>query len=495
VAATVELDGESSEFRSVELVLAERSGPVVVAWVSGRHPWNTTVRTGLLRRRVEGTIDWEGESITFQFLGFREADAALGVVGLVLDPELVDWLTENPGKDTGADVLCYQRQEADADGWAFLRRVLGQKFAAPELGDTVGEAFTDGACILRPTAFDNRSHVERVVGLLGGYPGATYSWTVFDAEDGDDPFRLLMADEGGFAADDSWSPADSRSGEIPSVAALPSPTGRLRLERGFTAGAPGDAAQLLAKLTRSGREGVAESLDDGAQLPPGPGPVEYGEAKLVCRRVSYRFRFGGPTADDLGVVLNVQMELTAVPPMAPASRLRWSGHAFFSDWDGPSGQTRAQLSAEGTKFRLMGDGDSPDATEPDDGKRLVVEVLTPFHGRNGFAGVYPTRRPEDEMVVTMADGELPYVSGQVQVYVQDLDAVELVLNAETVTASGLDPAAGLEAADGWAVDGAAGTVHVFAESAVELKQRVKVEDEKTTLDQDAEITGKLGVGS
>jgi hypothetical protein len=81
-----------------------------------------------------------------------------------------------------------------------------------------------------------------------------------------------------------------------------------------------------------------------------------------------------------------------------------------------------------------------------------------------------------------------------QVYAQGLEGVDLVLNSTTVSISGLTNDRDLATADGLAVDGAAGTVDIFADEHVTLKQKVTVTDEDTRADHSLTVTKSAQIG-
>ena len=137
----------------------------------------------------------------------------------------------------------------------------------------------------------------------------------------------------------------------------------------------------------------------------------------------------------------------------------------------------------------MGDADSSDVETADPEKGLICDAVTPFASRDNCSGFYVSHRAEDQLLVQLCDGEVPRMVGMKQVFAEGLEDVDLVLNSTTVSISGLSNDRELATADGLAVDGGAGTVEVFADTHVLLKQKVTVTDENTKADHSLTVTG------
>ncbi len=493
--AEVELNGTTAPVDAIDLTLAESAGPIIELSLPANHPWkleDSNVVMGLLGARAE--IKWDEQVLSVRVTGFRSTTGGRDtLVGIVLPDEVLDWFERRRTDDAAVQTLIYQRQEADANGWAFVRRVLGDLFAIPHGAEALDDALPVGTCILRAAGCDNLAHLQRVLGLLATLPTRAWGWCAFDTEPGEEPMRLLGLDTPVMNLDEGWSPGDLSNMHLPHRAAG---NAHGNLSRKFGKLEAPVAATLLRQLSRMGIDEAADGLiEEADQLPCLPRQIGVGGITALCYRLKYTFDFRQNAVDKEDPMVNFSAELDFRPlPGTPGLAARSvTLKGFFSAWDEASEKSRIQLLPQGDPWRLMGDGDSPDVETPDSEKPLVSISVSPFVSRGNFAGFYVAHQVDDPMILQVRDAEIPNMIGMQQTFAEGLEGVELVINAPTVSISGLEKSVDLATADGVAVDGAAGTVEVFANQHVRLKQKVTTTDESTVMDHSAKVTGHCEV--
>ncbi len=492
--ATVTLNQQSSPFDGVHLRISAGAGPVLELALPANHPWKLEdggVVAALLGAR--GELAWGSQSISFRITGFRSTPGGADqVVGIVLSDEVLDWFEQRRSDTAATHTLVYQRQESDANGWAFLRRVLGDKFAVPHGAEALDAWLPVGSCFLRAAGCDNLVHQNRVLGLLANTATQPWGWCAFDAEGSEEPLRLLGLDAPVFELDSDWSPSDLSEMFLPHRALGPSaPATKLRREFGTLEF--DDAATVLRELTRSGLEGAVEGMFPGSeQMLCLPTQVGLGGITALCPSISYHFDMRSHV-EERQVALQSELQIVPLPTLPALSPRRLTAAGTFVEWTEASQKQRLKILPPDEQWQMMGDGDSPDVETADPEKGLVCEAVTPFASRAGCAGFYVSHRPDDAMLVEITDCEVPRMVGMRQVYSEGLESVDVVLNSETVSISGLAQDADLATADGVAVDGAAGTVEVFAAQHVRLKQKVTVTDENTKLEHNEHVTGSATI--
>ncbi|MEN9581460.1 MAG: hypothetical protein RJA70_4469, partial [Pseudomonadota bacterium] len=473
---------------AIELTLAESSGPVVAIALPLNHPWKLQDGAALMALLGErGELTWGEQTLSFRFTGFRSFDSQHdALVGVVLSDEVLGWFERRPTEEPSLSTLVYQRQNADANGWDFIRRVLGNGVSKPHGSDNLDIAFPLGSCILRSTYADNLCHLNRVLGLLRAAPTQAWGWCAFDVEQGDDPLRLLGLDAPPLILGKGWAPGDLSQVLLPHRA-----SGQASgvLKQNFDTLKPEQAAALLRQLTRAGIPSAAEDLLEGAeQLPCLPGQIGIGGIIARCPLIQYRFLI---KKDDEQPHVRFETTLSFTPlPAAPAlTPQTFTSRSSFVEWDEASGRTRVLVSAKDVAWQMMGEGDGQSADFPDAEKNLVCDSVTPFAGRGEFSGFYVAHRPADVLIVEIRDGDVPRAIGEPQVFAEGLEVPDITINSETVRLSGLNHDADITTADGIAIDGAAGTVEAFAEKHVLLKQKVTVTDDGTRMEHSATVTG------
>ncbi len=485
---------------AIDLIVAESSGPIVELSLPANHRWKSEGGVnvmGLIGARA--TLAWEDQTLEFCVSGFRSTPGGRDLlVGIVLPKELLNWFEGKPTDEHAVQTLIYQRQE-DANGWDFVRRVLGERFAVPHGAIALDEALPVGTCVLRAAGCDNLAHLQRVLGLLTTLPTRAWGWCAFDTEQGEDPLRLLGLDAPVLNLDESWAPSDLTGVHLPHRAAGDSSG---ELSRSFGELETKKAAALVRQLSRAGIELAAEELlEDADQLPCLPGQIGIGELTALCYRIRYAFDLGrnADNREDKHVEFKTHLSFRPLPGTPGLSASSVTLRGFFSDWDEASERTRIQMLPGATAkepsevWRLMGDSKSNDQDTPDPEKPLIGISVTPFRSRGDFAGFYVSHQESDPMLVQVRDLEVPTMIGMQQVYAEGLEGVDLVLNSPTVSISGLAQSADLATADGVAVDGAAGTVEVFADQHVRLKQKVTTTDDSTVMEHNAKVTGKAEI--
>jgi hypothetical protein len=496
--AEVTLLEKSSPCSSVILTLAEGSGPQLELALPTNHPWNLErgeLIMQLLGERAE--FSWAGQSLTFRVTGFRSTPGGRdAIVGLVLSDDTLDWFEQRRVASGTAGVLVYQRQAADPNGWAYLRRVLGNQFGIPHGADALDEALPIGTCLCRPATHDNLSHQRRILALMAHLPTRAWGWCGFDTEVGDPPLRVLGLDSPVLELREGWAPGDLGDVHLPhrvGGAAVSSDARPTLLVRPFLGLTHDKSAELVRELTRAGVEGAVDHiLEDGSEIPCLPGQVKVGGMVCLCPVVRYSFDLR-QVPEDGQLELRVQLTLAPLPIDPGQTPMSFSGTGLFVEWDENSEKRRVALKSPDERWLLMGDDDSADVETPDADKLLICDALTPYAARDEFAGFYVSHQTDDPLVVEVRDVEVPRMLGMKQQFHEGLEAVNLVLNSETVSISGLGANADLATADGVAVDGPAGLVEIFAEKQVKLKQKITVEDEVSSFDQNLQIAGAVQI--
>lgn len=486
--ATLELGGASSPVDGIHLRLAASAGPLLHLELPANHPWKLedgrSVATHLGTR---AELVWGAHTISFRVTGFRsQPGGGDRVMGIALSDDTLNWF-EQSRVDTGATrTLVYQRQTADANGWAFLRRVLGNKFTVPHGSDALDECLPVGTVVLRAAGSDNLNHQNRVLGLMRNSATRPWGWCAFDTQGTDEPLRILGLDAPVFVLDDGWAPADLSDVSLPSrVIGESSP---VRFERKY---GPLDAAlvaSLLREVSQAGIEQAVDGLFEGSeQVLTIPSQVAVGGLTALCWRIDYYFDLRSHR-DSAEVEFRTEIYMVPLPVEAALAPSWLSEMGTFVEWDEASEKQRVVVKAPSERWQLMGDSDSSDVETADPEKGLVCDAVTPFASRENCSGFYVSHRADDQLLVQLCDGEVPRMVGMKQVFAEGLEGVDLVLNSTTVAISGLSNDSDLATADGVAVDGAAGTVEVFADAHVLLKQKVTITDENTKADHSLTVT-------
>lgn len=494
--ATVSLQGTTTLFERLHLRISAGAGPVIEVSLPVNHPWKRESAlpvASFLGERAE--IEWAGQTMSFRVTGFRSTpeDGDL-MIGIVLSDETLDWL-EMRRTDTAATVmLVYQRQEDDANGWSFLRRVLGGKFAAPHGKDDLDERLPVGTCFLRPAGCDNLVHQERILGLLRNSPTQPWGWCAIDAESSAEPLRLLGLDAPVVELDAEWAPADAAEVYLPHRALGPNAPAA-KLKRTFSELEHSHAATVVREVTRKGlMTALPDLFKDSDQIVCLPCQVAVGGITALCPVISFSFDMRSHLTDQK-VELTTVLQLRPLPTTPAASPARFTTEGTFVEWTDDSQKTRTLvMPPQDARWQMMGGANSKDVETVDSERGLVCEAVTPFASRQDWAGFYVSHKQNDVVLVDIVDGQEPRMVGMRQVYAEGLESVDLVLNSETVSISALAKDADLATADGVAVDGAAGTVKVFAAQHVELKQKVTVTDESTAMEHAASVKSTMSIG-
>ncbi len=508
MACLVKLEGQQCTPTRVEVCVALGSGPTLSITLTAGHPWLKSCEgsavMSLLGKR--GELEWAGHAFSFCCTGVETANnSAHKLVGILLSDDVIGWFQSKVAREEwDVKVLVYQRHNEDANAWGFVRRALGNRFATPFGADQLDRCFPHGACILRSGEATNLAHVERVIGLLSAMPTRARGWCAFNTEDDVEPLRLVGLDAPPHVLDAGWEPEGATQVSLPHP--ITHGTGRSRLRRGFGVLAPEQAAAVLFELTSAGTLSERDDLlGDPSQAPTLPGLVQIGSFPAFCPE--FRYEFVLPKHDQAGgVQLEVELDFCPLPHSAGLNESSQTVTTAFSHWEEApkiDGTLYAwQLSerehrlAVGSQFsrtwRMMGDGAEQEMA--DAGKCLICDATTPFASRGEFSGFYVSYRPDDFLVVALRDGEVPVLQGQLQTFAPELEGPDLVINSPTVTVSGLPNNGALAAADGLVLNGPDGTVEVYAEKHVALKQKVTITDDKTYADHNAVISETLNVG-
>lgn len=509
--ATISLSGASTTFEGLNLRVSAGAGPTIEVSLPVNHPWKREDRlvvASLLGARAE--LEWAGRQISFRVTGFRATPGASDMMlGIVLSDETLDWM-EMERTDSDTEMLVYQRDIGEANGWGFLLRVLGGKFATPDGSEALEQSLPVGTCFLRPAGCDNLVHQERILGLLRNSPTRPWGWCAVDAESGAQPMRLLGLDAPIVELSEGWSPADESEVFLPHRALGPNaPMAKLR--RTFEKLTHKQAAFVVREVTSKGlvlaldkdafkaeKEDAFEGADEVVCLPC---HVAVGGITALCPVITFSFDMRSHL-EEQEVEISTELHLRPLPTTPASSPLRYTSEGKFKAWDADSKETRVLIMPPEQKWKMMAGSQSKDFETIDPERGLVCESVTPYGGRresgsddssSGWAGFYVSHKAEDDMLVEILDGHEPRMVGMRQVLVQGFESVDLVLNSETVSISGLSKQTDISTADGVAVDGSAGTVDVFGAKHVTLKQKVTVTDESTTMDHTANVNKALNV--
>ena len=171
-AVAVKLGGSESPLNSLDLTLSAGSGPVLTMTLPANHPWKAEDQTLLAEMLGErGELLWDSEVFSFRFTGFQSSVSGKdSLIGTLLSDEVLDWFERRPEADAALQMLVYQRQEADANGWDFLHRALGSAISVPHGAGELDDWFPVGTCVLRRTSCDNLAHLNRVLSMLAVAP-------------------------------------------------------------------------------------------------------------------------------------------------------------------------------------------------------------------------------------------------------------------------------------------------------------------------------------
>jgi|GEM_PF-3257417 len=504
--AVLAIGGSEAPVAAVELRLGLASGPLLALQFQVGHGLSDEQRWALDGRAERGVLSWEQKELSFRYLSSRRLpDGRLELYGLVLSDELLGWFATPVTSEDARPLLVYQRQHTDTDGWAFVSRVLGLKFEKPTFATELDQWFAEGACVLRPSGWDNLSHVKRVVQLLGAAPGGSCSWSAFSADDR--PLRLVATDVEALVLDEGWRLSPMADNYLPHDLVLHANAPN-QIHRRLGPLQAADAATVLCELCCSGSRASINGAGEAgitSQLPHMPMPIVFRDSSLLCTAAV--FRFSSPqtlSAEEQEASIVVELTLAPRPSRSMAPPLSWSALGLFNKWDEPSEKMRVRLKSTDQTWVLMGDGGSDDdgaETDPEApaaGLALLCESVTPYAARDDFSGFYVQHQAKDQLVVELADFTVPRTQGGLQVFVEGFENAEVTLNSRTISMTGVANTADTNVT-GMLLDGDSGTYEVFAEEEVRIKERISVVDGQSTFKhelevaKDARLKGKLEV--
>jgi hypothetical protein len=493
--------GEELPVAAVELTLAMGTGPLLrLQPLNGRlvPPELRQEQFGAHRR---GKLLWAEQELDFRFLAANESTlGAHEIHGLVLSEDLLGWFQTTLNAEDPRPMLVYQRQQTDSRGWSFLRRVLGDRFEEPTFSSELENWFDAGICVLRPNGWKHLAHIRRVVELLGGLPGAICGWCAFATTKDDEPLRFISAEVEPLALDNDWRLATYDGSRVPHE--LGDTVGEsYRVHRRFAAIEPKQAAALIAQLAQSGRRSSLEAAIDvtlAGQLPHMPMPVRLRDTDYLCERAT--FRVSSPftlLAPKTLPTLDVELSLRGLPTRRWGNPIQHRGVGYFSKWE-ESIKTRVRLKSTDQTWVMMGDDGADDEGGETDreataaGMTLVTESVTPYAARGEYAGFYVQHQVDDALVVELADLSVPRTHGGLQEFNEQFEKPELTLNSRTIVVTGVAKTAELNVT-GVRFDGDAGTVEIYAEEKVRIKEKITIVEAKTSFEHDVGITGTANV--
>jgi hypothetical protein len=489
---------------SVELTLAMNSGPLLRLQPLKGYTLTRELRQEKFGSKCRGQFEWQGKKLDFRFLGAHQsAQGQFEIHGLVMTEALLTWFETRLKAQDRRPMLAYQRQvvgTVDSSPWSFLRRVLGDKFAEPTFSPELEAWLGPGVCVMRPAGWTNLAHVHRVVGLLGGLPGATCGWCAFDTEkpESDEPLRFVASEMEPMTLDASWRLDATERGRVPLELADTEGESYLLKRRIANVDAK-SGALMIERLARTGRR---LSLEDALpvaikSLPHMPMPVRVRDTVYLCERATFRLHAPSSLVSSTWLpALDVELSLRGLPTRTWGNVIRHQGTGQFSKWE-ESNKTRLRLASENESWVMMGDGGSEDGgkTAREDNapaKTLVTESVTPYAARGENAGFYVKHQEKDVLVVEMSDLSVPRTHGGLQELNDNLEGPELTLNSRTIVVTGVAKTAKLNIT-GMRINGDDGLVEVFAEEKVRIKEKITVVADSTTLDHNVTINGTAHV--
>jgi hypothetical protein len=447
MAGIVRFGANAYPVSQVSVRLALNAAPTIrIRFPSANPPAADQLR--LQSEMAPGTFETVGGRLEFLTLGFESVERPDGAggslrnkletIGLLLPRTTADWFARKPAAGQGRHTLIYQRG-ADANGWLFLRRVLGYKFAAAPDAEAFEALFGPRACLWRAPAWDNFDFLTRTLQAVRFHLPTVLGWTARMHES--EPLTVVSRAGRVVELDEHWSPPET---PLPHRLAGLVPSGACRRRLEFTATNP---AGFLQKLVTTGDiQDVAAEI--GERLPNGPGVVRMGSRELFCEAVTYTI---AGRADVLSVKGEVEicefpsLPVAAIPPVHLLGGFKgWHDAPLRS---GP--RDLVAISAEGRDWIMMADND--DAIDPD--KPLLSHALTPKAYRDTYGGFYAKHKPGDEFAFAVAPGSVPWVVGARQLYHEPFEKAGLTLNADVVALSVSAKASELEQANAIHLDG------------------------------------------
>lgn len=305
--------------------------------------------------------------------------------------------------------------------------------------------------------------------------------------------RLLGLDSPVVELNKGWSPADESEVFLPHRALGPNaPMAKLR--RTFKKLSHGAAAAVVKEVTS---KGLVAALDPKAFEGAGevvclPCQVAVGGSVALCPVITFSFDMRSHI-EEQEVELSTELHLRPLPTTPAVTPMPYTTNGTFKEWDKDSQETRVVVMPPKTTWQMMAGAKSKDVETTDPKRGLICESVTPFGGRDKWAGFYVSHKAEDVVLVEILDAHEPRMVGMRQVLVKGFETVDLVINSETVSISGLSKTNDIATADGVAVDGSHGTVDLFASKHVRLKQKVTVTDASTLMDHSATVKKALTV--
>jgi hypothetical protein len=502
LSPTVAVDGgEELPVAMVELTLAMDSGPLFRIQPLSGPLVPRELRQEQFGAHRRGLLKWQEKELDFRFIAAHEGELGqFEIHGLGMSEDLLGWLQTTLHSEDGRPMLVYQRQQTDSRGWSFLRRVLGDRFEEPLFAADLETWFDPGVCVLRPSGWKHLAHIRRVVELLGGLPGAICGWCAFATAKDDEPLRFISAEVEPLVLDTSWRLVPNHRGRVPHE--MGDTVGEsYQIRRRFTSLDPKQAALLIAQLAQSGRRSSLEESVDAvlaSQLPHMPMPVRLRDTDYFCERAT--FRVSSPfTLHKVNAlpVLDVELSLRGLPTRHWGNVITHRSGGAFSKWD-DSNSNRVRLKSTDQSWMLMGDDGSDDDGDATDreasafGMSLVTESVTPYAARGEYAGFYVKHQPKDMLVVEIADLAVPRTHGGLQEFNDNLETPELTLNSRSVVVTGVAKTAKLNVT-GVRFDGDAGSVEIFAEEKVRIKERITVVAGQSSFDQNIKVSGEAEV--
>ncbi|WP_213286736.1 hypothetical protein [Bradyrhizobium sp. sGM-13] len=443
----VAFDSTELDISGLAVTLALGDAPILEVLIDRRGDFDPLA---LLRTLPQCHLKWHDKIFPFELLGFELAgEARTRVVGRCIDHAAREWFAATAlGSDAGeVAYVIYQRglKEEAKDYFARMfapaLRSAGTDFTA------LAVASKPLGCMIRDSAIDNRTHLNRVCRLVRKSVPQLLGWWANGKNEG---FVHLAITGKAVDADlsEGWvAPGATRLSGYDGQTMRRSPLVLHRSFRGLTEPHHFLAQLLLAEGDRWG--GLAQV----AQLPGRPGSFMFGAQRWICASIRYELRVPGfvsnPGAGS--VVVTATLDAPLLDDEAGGTRLWVEGVA--GDWSADGGQLELNP-PKGGNWTVMA---APGGTEA-----LLAVPLSPtgFGANRGHAGFYARHIAGDNLVVAIDGHGMPHALGGHRRRIAAIDeaAFDLVLSAAKVGLLTSSDASDPTASDGLVAAGRKTTV-------------------------------------
>lgn len=480
--------------------LTLNSGPLLCLQfeIEGNQQNTTEERLDIVSKRTQGTFSFQDDEVEFITIGFNQTyKGPLEVVGLVLQPSLVNWFGISPSGriQNNVDYLVYQRQTL-GDGWEFLNHLLGRKFSRPPNIDLFERLFPVGSCLWRSAEFDNFQFLNQTIALLSRLHPLIRGWSGFYSES--KPLRLITFNSASAVELDSqWG---SQSHFLPN-----------RYGGAFWSAQPcildryikvqeDRYMSLIKHLVSSGIKIEDHQFLEGnepAKLLVRPGTVKIGDRIMFCQTITYEFQLYNQQTDDYDDPSEAKLTIeTCLPNQEIGGNvflpLRLEGD--FQQWYKKEGENnpKTQISLKpnsSDNWRLMSEQDP--MAESDNS--LQAKILSPTSSRKNFSGIYIKHKEGDRMIMDIRPFNLPLVIGSLQRYQEQLENADISIGGEKLAISVSPHSTDLEQSQGFLIDQSRIKGQAKERLALNAEQNVSVESDQLNVKAETTINKGLNI--